>query len=266
MGGSFAKFLKSFHRKPSTSRSTRGAAYFWPIPLPYPRCFVRGSEVDMEDTKDFKFRQGVNILVAALDWLHLRRSELCPEEICLFQPLSKVQWKIVKFIESAMQAWRFCEPITSESMGRSAGKIEDIETALHRLASLQLATSEFFEEQFPESSSNPFLPGSRGTFAPGLQRDSAGEFCARLPGFGNVVAKKIVASRLDFKGEQSFDPLPFLDEKSQAVFQHPIQQAMAPGESRDDPPNVRVYGTDDEVWLLLKKLDATGRLGILRLR
>ena len=263
MGGSFAKFLKSFHRKPSTSL-TGGSACFWPIPLPYPRCFVQGSNTDLNETSLFKFRQGVNILIAALDWLHLRRSELCPEEICLFQPLSKVQWRIVKFIESAMQAWRLCEPITSDSMGRSAGKIEDIEMALHRLASLQLDTAEIFEEQFPESSSNPFLPGSRGTFAPGLQRDSAGDFCARLPGFENVVAKKIVASRLDFKGEPNFDPVPFLDEKSKAVFQHPIQQALAPGESRGDPPSVRVYGSDAEVMQLLKKLDSTGRLGILR--
>lgn len=264
LGGSFSKFLKSFHRKPSTSTTTRGAVCFWPIPLPYPKCFVRGSDVALKETGEFKFQQGVNILIAALDWLHLRRSELCPEEICLFQPLSKVQWKIVKFIESAMQAWRTCDPITSDSMGRSAGKIEDIEMALHRLASLQLDTAEVFEEQFPESSSNPFLPGSRGTFAPGLQRESAGEFCARLPGFENVVAKKIVASRLDFKGEPSFDPVPFLDDKSKAVFQHPIQQALTPGESREDPPNVRVYGSDAEVWQLLKKLDGSGRLGILR--
>ena len=143
-------------------------------------------------------------------------------------------------------------------------KIEDIEMALHRLASLQLDSAEIFEEQFPESSSNPFLPGSRGSFAPGLQRDSAGDFCARLPGFENVVAKKIVASRLDFKGEPTFDPVPFLDERSKAVFQRPIQQALTPGESREDPPNVRVYGSDAEVMQLLKKLDSTGRLGILR--
>ena len=98
-----------------------------------------------------------------------------------------------------MQAWRVCEPITSDSMGKSAGKIEDIEMALHRLASLQLDSAEIFEEQFPESSSNPFLPGSRGSFAPGLQRDSAGDFCARLPGFENVVAKKIVAFKARFQ-------------------------------------------------------------------
>ncbi len=266
LGGSFAKFLKSFHRKPSTSTTTGGAACLWPIPLPYPKLFVQGSEAGFKEVKDFQFHQGVNILVAALDWLHLRRTELCPGEICLFQPLSKVQWRIVKFIESAMQAWRDCEPITSESMGRSAGKIEDIEMALHRLASLQLDTAEVFENEFPESSSNPFLPGSRGVFAPGLQRESAGEFCARLPGLENVIAKKIVASRLDFKGEPNFNPVPFLDERSKAIFQHPIQQALSPGESRDDPPRVRVYGSEDEVWQLLKKLDSSGRLGVLRER
>ena len=65
-------------------------------------------------------------------------------------------------------------------------------------------------------------------------------------------------------GEPNFDPVPFLDEKSKAVFQHPIQQALAPGESREDPPSVRVYGSDAEVMQLLKKLDSTGRLGILR--
>ena len=79
-----------------------------------------------------------------------------------------------------------------------------------------------------------------------------------------MVAKKIVSSRLEFKGEPTFNPSPFLDSRSKQVFEFPIAEALNPGEAREDPPVVRIFGKHDEVWQLVKKLDATGRLGALR--
>ena len=64
--------------------------------------------------------------------------------------------------------------------------------------------------------------------------------------------------------EPKFDPSPFLDVRSRKVFQSPIAEALRPGEAREDPPCVRIFGKQEEVWQLLVKLDATGRLGGLR--
>lgn len=57
-----------------------------------------------------------------------------------------------KFMEQALAAWQECEPVTSEAMGRSAGKVEDIESALGRLASLEYAVDDSLNEFLPEAS------------------------------------------------------------------------------------------------------------------
>ena len=264
LGSSFGQFLKSFHKKPSSSSNGRGTVTFWPMPLPYPRVFKQCISTKDFDLKKTQFQKGVNLTIACLNWLHLRRPERCPEEICLFQPLSKVQWRIVKFIEEVMVAWSDCEPVTSEAMGRSASKVEDIEAALGRLSSLEMDVGVMLDEVSATASGSPVVERNHFSFAPGLQSESAGEVFARLDGGSPVVAKKIVASRLDFKGEPKFDPSPFLDIRSRKVFESPIAEALRPGEAREDPPCVRIFGKQEEVWQLLVKLDATGRLGGLR--
>ena len=97
-------------------------------------------------------------------------------------------------------AWSDCEPVTSEAMGRSAGKVEDIEAALGRLASLEMDVGVMLDEVSATASGSPVVERNHFSFAPGLQSESAGEVFARLDGGSPVVAKKIVASRLDFKG------------------------------------------------------------------
>ena len=258
------QFLRSFHRKPSSSAMSRGTATFWPMPLPYPQTFRRGASEEQTDIRGLQFKKGVNLAVASLNWLRLRRPFQRPEEICLFQPLTKVQWRIVKFMEEVMIAWSVCEPVTAEAMGRSASKVEDIESALGRLASLELDVGVLLEESAIEASGSPCSSRSRFNFAPGLQRESAGEVFGTLDGGSPIVAKKIVASRLEFKGEPTFNPSPFLDSRSKRVFECPIAEALQPGEAREDPPCVRIFGKQEEVWQLIAKLDSTGRLGVLR--
>ena len=151
LGGSFSAFLCSFHRKPLSPAINRATAALWPMPMPYPRVFVHRSSAEI-DRKEDQLQKAVNLLVASLDWLHLPRAQVCPEEVLLFRPLSKVQWRVVKFMEQALAAWQECEPVTSEAMGRSAGKVEDIESALGRLASLEYAVDDSLNEFLPEAS------------------------------------------------------------------------------------------------------------------
>ena len=263
LGGSFSAFLRSFHRKPLSPAMNRATAALWPMPMPYPRVFVHRPSAEI-DRKEDQLQKAVNLLVASLDWLHLRRAQVCPEEVLLFRPLSKVQWRVVKFMEQALAAWQECEPVTSEAMGRSAGKVEDIESALGRLASLEYAVDDSLNEILPEASGTSIASLKRAFFAPGLQKQSAGEVVGHIPGVSPMVAKKLVSDRLDFKGEPCFDPSPFLDDTSRGIFQRPIDHALRPGEATGDPPRVRVFGSDEEVWKLLQKLDKSGRLGALR--
>lgn len=117
LGSSFGQLLGSFHKKPSSSSNGRGTVTFWPMPLPYPKVFKQGISGEVPDLKQMQFQKGVNLAVACLDWLHLRRPARCPEEICLFQPLSKVQWRIVKFIEEVMVAWSVCSQLHQRQWG-----------------------------------------------------------------------------------------------------------------------------------------------------
>lgn len=100
--------------------------------------------------------------------------------------------------------------------------------------------------------------------APGLQHSTAGEVCGSLSQGAHVVAKPIVADRLDFRGRPNFDAKPFLDPRGQRIYDTPVDES-APLSSVDvDIPTVRIFGKDSEVWKLLRKLDDSGRLGLLK--
>ena len=81
--------------------------------------------------------------------------------------------------------------------------------------------------------------------------------------FGGSVAKPIVADRLDFRGQPLFDPKPFLDKQSCFIFDDPLSAAKTPEEALEDPPQVRLFGDEAELWKLFKKLDSSGRLGAI---
>ena len=79
-----------------------------------------------------------------------------------------------------------------------------------------------------------------------------------------MVAKPIIADRIDFKGRPSFKPSPLLDEKGQFIFERPLEAACSPEDIQFEPPPVKLYGNEAEIWKLFHKLDDSGRLGIIR--
>lgn len=102
-------------------------------------------------------------------------------------------------------------------------------------------------------------------FAPGLQRASPGDICGFLASNVATVAKPIVADRLHFRGKPVFDASPFLDERGRQIYLDPVSVSDDPSESLTEPPSVKIFfGSADETWKLLHKLDATGRLGLLK--
>ena len=255
-GGAFSEFVRSFHRKPATLRD-EGTAVLWPMPLPYP-----AELISTNSEKANSFRRGVNLAVAALNWLHLRRPRTCPSEIVLFMKLSKLQWKVVRFIESALTAWEVSAPITATGMGRAASKVEDIEILLARLSSFETGLDSVMEE-LQSQKSDDLGPKSFSSFAPGLQSESAGELVGQLPGRQLSVAKTIEADRIDFRGSPEFDAAPFLDPLGKALYLDPVGQSMRPEDSLVEPPPVKIFASETEKWKLLRKLDASGRLGAI---
>lgn len=203
----------------------------------------------------------MNLAVAVLNWLHLRRPPTCPDEIVLRRPLSSVQRRVVRHIEECLTPWNSISVISAEAMGRTKGKVEEMSALLQRLQHFQdeVLGSDFL----PSTSSADVVKPKRSFFAPGLQRASPGDVCGVLPSNVATVAKPIVADRLNFRGRPDFDASPFLDSVGRQIYQDPVATACKPEDSMQGVPSVKIHGNEKETWKLLRKLDQTGRLGLI---
>ena len=148
--------------------------------------------------------------------------------------------EVVRQIEKIMEAWKDMECITSENMGRATDKVADIDRLLSRLASFETGIQKTFEEIQPEHSGSFVTKSRLGSMARGLQATSAGTVIGKLSAVSSMVAKPIVADRLEFKGEPLFDPSPFLDSRGKFIFESPMRAACKPEDSLIDPPRVRL--------------------------
>ena len=257
-GGALCSFYRSLFRKPATSHGASTAS-LWPMPLPYPGIFKSQKCMSEVDPVDKAFQLGVNLAVLVLNWLHLRRPGTAPPSIVLGQRLNRLQWRAVRQMEGLMEACKETSPISATDMGRTAGKIEQLEDALNRLAVFEDAALQSLGNSYGRKS----VSKSYQRFAPGLKRCSAGEVLGALAGSQQFVAKQVESSRLEFRGEPCFDPSRFLDPQGQEVFEHPIQCSMSPEDSVDTIPHVVIHCNYKEKMRLFRKLDSCGRLGMV---
>eukprot|EP00438_Fugacium_kawagutii_P029179 Skav210075 [mRNA] locus=scaffold7699:14183:18616:+ [translate_table: standard] len=232
------------------------------MPLPYQSCFRPGT-VEGEDVTERSFQRGLCLAILVLNWLHLRRPAVAPPEICFGQKLSSLQWKAVRQMERTMLAWKRAPEVAAADMGRTASKVEDIETVLNQLSSFESVANEILFNKQEEQPSNVPQLRRKGRFAPGLQRVPIGEWIgtSRMP--STVPAKPIQSDRLEFQGTPNFNPAPFLDARSRSIFEHPIQNALSPEEAVLAPPPVKIHAAAKEKDKLYQKLDACGRLGMV---
>eukprot|EP00438_Fugacium_kawagutii_P021002 Skav228367 [mRNA] locus=scaffold1981:191093:195553:+ [translate_table: standard] len=237
------------------------------MPLPYPGVFKSRkckSEADPVHNPEFEpndraFQLGVNLVVLVLNWLHLRRPGTAPQSIVLGQRLNRLQWRVVRQMEGLMEACKVTSPISANDMGRTAGKIEQLEDALSRLSVFEDAALQNLGSAYERKS----VSKSYQRFAPGLKRCTAGEVLGALSGKQQFVAKPIDSSRLEFRGEPCFNPSRFLDPQGREVFEHPIQCSMAPEDDVETPPHVVIHCDFKEKMRLFRKLDSCGRLGMV---
>ena len=230
-------FSKQVRR--TQSQCTFGAV--WPLPLPFWH-FDRKLEKEK-----MSYRRAINLIIICLNWLHLGQPCRAPDDYLPRSALNPEQVTILKRIERLTAEWAESPPITADSMGRSAGKMEHLEATLATLT--RAATALASRGGSALHTTVPRPSGSSVTTPTTLLADVC-------------VAKEVESSRLQFRGRPSFDPTPMLDEQTKEIYEHPLQIAMDPSEAVADPPHVQVRGARAEILGLLHKLDKSGRLAL----
>lgn len=110
----------------------------WPIPFP---CRLTASSMD--DAGEKSFQQALNMMIVVLNWLHLGQPRRLPRDTSMHHPMTPEQLGIVKRLRRLAMEWAHIGPVSASEMGRSAAKVETMETMLSDLtaAAVKLANS-----------------------------------------------------------------------------------------------------------------------------
>lgn len=244
----FGYFFRALVCRTSRPGNQAPKASPFPMPLPYPEVYGKGSAVGR--ISDLSLLKLVNLQIAALNWLSLNQVREPPNWICGRRDLSKVQWKVVERLKRLSEAWYQHADVPASSMGRTAAKQETFEKALDLLE--QHANKSLQHDRHYLGHKKKILrarPSSkRGSVVGTMQKnDMSG-------------AMSIVASRIKMSGKPSFDPTPFLNEETRQLYEHPLEQVNDELIGSLNPPRVCVHGNFKEKLALLKVLEETNRL------
>ena len=154
--------------------------------------------------------------------------------------LTPDQSEHVERLGSFLDAWLSLGVLGPAEMGRTAGKVEDLERLL---SALRCGDFKHYNDE--------------GDFSPPGQRRSTIEL-GRLQEVGTF--KDVEADRLKFRGFPDFGPCPFLDATSRSIYMQPFHHALAPGEFEGRVPRVRVHCFREERLKLYRLLDQTNRI------
>lgn len=217
----------------------------WPMPLPYPKWRKQGKNLSPHE-------QALNSMVILLSWMHLGQASKVPSSFSAAAPLTGEQSGVVARLRRLSSAWVGASAVDAEAMGRTAAKIEAMESTVHELTRRAVLLQDF------QGSGGLVSAGNVAQrFREELGVVASGEVTSEVQ-----VAKEIEADRLTFGGRPSFNPMPFLDEVTARVYEDPLACSMPPEECLQEPPKVKIRGKRSEVLKLLHKLDDTGRLAL----
>ena len=225
-------FFHSLRELPRGDRgptaATRGGQRLWPMPLPYPSLLLPGcGERDPDQL-------ALNAIVLVLDWLHLGQPSVCKAELglSLGRPLNPRQWRALDLLRGSVQRWNRGAEVGPSEMGRAAAKFEGLEDLLE---GAKRRADEFgFRE---------------------LRRLGSAKLTTRLP----CHALPVDASRLRFVERPSFDPLPYLDSPTRALYSRPLDY-LRPEPVIFPLPRAQVRTVPGGRMDLLRALDSCGRL------
>ncbi len=249
--GVFLQSLLSLQLHPRNDGTCRGSV--WPLPMPYPEVFLGGPVYGSVWRK-----KRLCLLVLLLDWFWLGRPKVCPGVLWLGRRLTAKQWRIVSKLESLAEDLNSVDEVAAGDMGRGAGKVELQDD---ELASLQHRAMAGFSTFGSYGSLPKFLhgfhPGYGSKFAEEFEEGLYGKFVGETKPVSHVAAKTIQADRIHFEGVPQFDPSPFLDPKTSALFEEPQRFRST---DRSGVPRVHVRAEKKELISLYQKMAATGRL------
>ena len=224
------------------------------MPLPYVEV-MKSETSSLTDENLLAIKRGVNAVVLALNYLHLGRPRRAPVSIRLGARLSRGQWEAVHRIQAFVEGWSLADSIGPEEMGRNAGKVESIEDMIH---AIEARAKDFgLADVGYMSSRSTARAESEGP------TNAAGEVVGRSDHEGYAAFKPIEPERLAFHGSPSFDPRPYLDPVTWAIFEDPVQFAIQPEEYPGNLPRVRVHCSYDKKIQLFNLLDASRRLRLV---
>ena len=227
----------------------------WPMPLPFPEMHRRGGRRLQVDT-DRKLC--LNYVVLAMNWLAMDEKLVDVSAIGLGCRLNKKQWSVVKKLTPLVDTWNQQGQITPADMGRAASKMENIEELVQELEEAALRPAVHLRSYLGKSSSGPQKPWGPSA--------NPGVVVGTLSKEVEHVAKSLEAHRLQFAGEPSFDPVPYLDNQNRRQYLFPLTQARQMDSDDQRLPRVKVRCRGPERMRFLEKLDEGRRLELLPLR
>ena len=243
----FASFLSN---KPQLRDGATSQRPLWPLPVPYPELFEAGS------LGRFSWRKRRTAFqVVLLNWLHLGRPVVCPDELWPGRKLSRRQWSRVRLLEDLCEDGNSIFELDAGDMARAAAKTEascDVLESLHRAWS---SVSHACDGKASGTATCASVTRFGGQFS---SAPSFGQFIGKGDTDPFVTAKLIEASRVSFVGVPSFDPVEFFDDTTRRAYCSPLECRLdAP---LGEVPKVAVHASLRERNELFKKMAECGRL------
>lgn len=237
-----------------TKRPGRRAPFgqVWPMPLPYPELLLAGKKSLRSGIRGPK-KMAMNFIILVNNFLHASNSShwrsVCPG---LGTALNRQQWAVCSRLEPLIDEWNAEEAVGPAEMGRSASKVEAVETVL---TALEEVVRQHFKSTYETRTGQMQMSWGH--------RQNPGQVVGKLNLDVEHVAKAVEADRLRFWGRPQFDPVPFLDDANQQTYQYPLDHARQYVVGEEQVPRVRFRCSVRQRKKFLKLLDSSGRLQLV---
>ena len=246
----FATFLQSVksHSLPGEGST---APTLWPMPLPYPEVFDESSEAALDVSFPVRALWKVlNLVVAALSWLHMGRPERAPACMALHLPLNFQQRGVVRRLERLISEVHQTKTVKPSDMGRNAAKVEGLDSLLCELHGVAATLP-----RGPYESALRKADESERCLAAGHELSHPGEVLGTFSFPNPVMAKPVDAQRLSFPEEHpEFNPVKLFSEPHVTTYNDPVSFAAEPN-PEVPPPRVRVQSSREGAIELFHFLD-----------
>ena len=188
-------------RKPRKAFTSRPV---WPMPLPPA---VATSQVSKCKEK------ALLAIILVLNWLHLGSPSRVPEDYIPYAVMTGEQRGVLHRLNRLCECWDPLMQVSAADMGRTAGKIENLQDAIKELTSAAAALQQ--QQGYGDAGSK-------------TRKQSSAQSEPSRSMFSEVqLAKDIEAHRITFGGVPSFNPSELLNEETRKIYDQPLKHSTA---------------------------------------